>query len=117
MTHEIYIGKDQESERELIYGNLMIDREQRLVIYHGNKAALGPYEADVLVYLLEHMGKAVSRTEINRALPERKRENERNIDTHIKNIRRCLDLKDVIVSVRSVGYRIDPDKFYQWTRK
>lgn len=115
MTHEIYVKEEQ--KRKLIYDNLVIDRKQRLVIYHGKEAELGPYEVDVLVYLLEHMGRAVSRSEINRILPERKRENERNIDTHIKNIRRCLDLKDVIVSVRSVGYRIDPDRFYQWTRK
>lgn len=105
------LEEEQMEERDLVYGNLLIDREQRLVIYHGKEAPLGPYEFNVLVYLLEHVGKAVSREDVNRILPERKRENGRNIDTHIKNIRRCLDLKEVIVSVRSVGYRIDPENF------
>lgn len=108
---------EQMAERDLVYGDLLIDREQRLVIYQGKEVPLGPYEFDVLVYLLAHMGRAVSREDVNRILPERKRENGRNIDTHIKNIRRCLDLKEVIVSVRSVGYRIDPEKFYQWIRR
>ena len=40
-------------------------------------------------------------------------EEGRNVDTHIKNLRRRLDLNDVILSVRSVGYRIDEERFYQ----
>lgn len=111
------LKEEQMKERDLVYGDLLIDREQRLIIYRGKEVPLGPYEFDVLVYLLSHVGKAVSREDINRILPERKRENGRNIDTHVKNIRRCLDLKEVIVSVRSVGYRIDPEKFYQWIQK
>lgn len=111
------LKEEQMKERDLVYGDLLIDREQRLVIYHGKEVPLGSYGYDVLVYLLSHVGKAVSREDINRILPERKRENGRNIDTHVKNIRRCLDLKEVIVSVRSVGYRIDPEKFYQWIQK
>lgn len=58
-------------------------------------------------------GRAVSREEINKILPQRKREGGRNVDTHIKNLRRRLDLNDVILSVRSVGYRIDEERFYQ----
>ena len=38
----------------------------------------------------------------------------RNIDTHIKNIRRRLDMQDVIISIRSIGYRIDLKEFYRW---
>lgn len=68
----------------------------------------------IFLFLLEHTGMAVSRREINQILPDRKRESMRNIDTHIKHIRRRLDMKDVIISIRSVGYRVDPEKFYQW---
>lgn len=104
----------QMSQRDLLYGELVIDREQHIIIYRGQEMLFGPCEYEVLVYLLEHAGKAVSREEINKILPERKRMTERNIDTHIKNIRRVLDMKKVIVSVRSVGYRIDPDELYNW---
>lgn len=108
------LDKDQLSQRDLIYGGLVIDREQHIVVYQGHETLFGPYEYEVLVYLLEHAGKAVSREEINHILPERKRMTDRNIDTHIKNIRRVLDMKKIIVSVRSVGYRVDPDEFYNW---
>ena len=74
---------------------------------------MGPYEFDILVYILEKIGTAVSREEINQILPFRKRESTRNVDTHIKNIRRILDMQDVIISVRAVGYRVDTDKFYR----
>ena len=63
--------------------------------------------------MLEHIGAVVSREEINEALPSRKRDGGRNVDTHIKNLRRRLDMHDVILSVRSVGYRIDEEKFYR----
>ena len=44
-------------------------------------------------------------------LPERKRGSTRNIATHIKHIRRLLDMRDEIVCVRSVGYRVDEERF------
>lgn len=108
------LDKARLAERDLIYGGLVIDREQHIMTYQGQRTSFGPYEYDVLVYLLEHAGKAVSREEINHILPERKRMTDRNIDTHIKNIRRVLNMKRIIVSVRSVGYRVDPDELYNW---
>lgn len=108
------IKPEQLEERDLIYGGLVIDREQHIMIYQGRETPFGPYEYEVLLYLLKYAGKAVSREEINQILPERKRMTDRNIDTHIKNIRRVLDMKKVIVSVRSVGYRVDPDELYNW---
>lgn len=93
---------------------IRIPASLRPFTYQGHETLFGPYEYEVLVYLLEHAGKAVSREEINHILPERKRMTDRNIDTHIKNIRRVLDMKKIIVSVRSVGYRVDPDEFYNW---
>ena len=90
---------EQMAERDLVYGDLLIDREQRLVIYQGKEVPLGPYEFDVLVYLLAHVGRAVSREDVNRILPERKRENGRNIDTHIKIIAQryeiCMKAKTI----------------------
>lgn len=50
------------------------------------------------------MGDAVSREKINQLLPDRKRNSLRNVDTHIKNIRKELGMDAVIRSVRSVGY-------------
>ena len=103
-TFMVYTGAPQNTRRKKI---------EELRVEEGRELKIGPYEFDVLFFLLEHMGRAVSREEINKILPQRKREGGRNVDTHIKNLRRRLDLNDVILSVRSVGYRIDEERFYQ----
>ena len=53
---------------------------------------------------LEHMGEILSREKINSFLPARKRSGVRNIDTHIKSIRKALGEQELIQCVRSVGY-------------
>ena len=107
------IQEDVMKNRRYCFGKLQMEKKQHLLIEEGRELKIGPYEFDVLFFLLEHMGRAVSREEINKILPQRKREGGRNVDTHIKNLRRRLDLNDVILSVRSVGYRIDEERFYQ----
>lgn len=101
-------------KRNLYYGNLRINTQQRKIVYKNEEVKLGPFEYDILLYLLNHIGVAINREKINQILPERKRDSLRNVDTHIKNIRRYFDMKKVIVSVRSIGYRIDPEMFFQW---
>lgn len=108
-----YIREEAMKNRRYCFGNLQMEQKQHLLIEKGRELKLGPYEFEVLFFMLEHMGKVVTREEINGVLPFRKREGVRNVDTHIKNLRRRLDLKDVILSVRSVGYRIDEEMFYR----
>lgn len=108
-----YIREDVLRNRRYCFGRLQMEQKQPLLIEDNRELKLGPYEFDVLFFMLEHIGKAVTREEINGILPFRKREGTRNVDTHIKNLRRRLDMKDVILSVRSVGYRIDEERFYQ----
>lgn len=108
-----YIQKDVMKNRRCCFGKIQMEEKQHLIIQKGRELRIGPYEFEVLFYMLEHIGTVVSREEINEALPSRKRDGGRNVDTHIKNLRRRLDLQDVILSVRSVGYRIDEEKFYR----
>lgn len=108
------ICEDILKKRDLYYGALYIDREKQKVIYKEEWISLQLAEYSILIFLLEHIGMAVSREKINYILPKRKRSSDRNVDTHIKNIRSKLKMEDVIVSVRSVGYRIDEQKFYKW---
>lgn len=113
-TADRYLNPEVKKKRDLYYGErLWIERSGHLIVFRDRKIQLGPYEFDILVYILEKIGTAVSREEINQILPFRKRESTRNVDTHIKNIRRILDMQDVIISVRAVGYRVDTDKFYR----
>ena len=60
--------------RRYCFGKLQMEKKQHLLIEEGRELKIGPYEFDVLFFLLEHMGRAVSREEINKILPQRKRE-------------------------------------------
>ena len=108
-----YVDNWEMEERRLCFGQLLVDRIQHRIVLEGEEIKLGPYEFDILIFMLEHIGKVMTRKEMNYLLPERKRGSMRNIDTHIKNIRRLLHMKDVIKCVRSVGYRIEQEDFYR----
>lgn len=107
-----YVSGELLSERTLCFGtSFTIDRKYRTVMKQGRQIDLGPSEFNILVFLLDHVGTVVTREEMLLVLPERKRGSTRNIDTHIKHIRRLLDMRDEIVCVRSVGYRVDEERF------
>ena len=108
-----YVKNRELEERRLCFGQLLVDRSQHRIILAGKEVKMGPFEFEILLFLLNHPGKAMTRKELNYLLPERKRESGRNIDTHIKNIRKLLHMEDVIKSVRSVGYRIERENFYR----
>lgn len=114
MMAEKYINGDAMKNRDLYYGALYIDKGIHKVLYKNKEVYLGMSAYRILIYLLDHIGTAVGREELNAILPDRKRENMRNVDTHIKNIRHVLGMNEVIRSVRSVGYRVDEEKFYEW---
>ena len=107
-----YVSGELLAERTLCFGpSFSVDRKHRIVMKQGRQIDLGPSEFNILVFLLDHVGTVVSREEMLSVLPDRKRGSARNIDTHIKHIRRMLDMREVIVCVRSVGYRVDEEQF------
>ena len=108
-----YIGDQQLRERTLCFGDLCIDRYCHEICLSGKKLCISGYEYDIFLVLMENLGRVVTREKINQYLPQRKRESARNVDTHIKNLRRQLGIQDLIKCVRSVGYCIPVDNFYR----
>lgn len=98
--------------RNLVFGRLEICRTNRKVFLDGRELDINGYAYDIFLMLLEHMGETVSRVYINQTLPRRVRLSERNVDTHIKMLRKNLGCSRVIRCVRSVGYRIPVEEFY-----
>ena len=72
---------------------MKISRSTRTIWLYDRKLELKGYEYEIFLILTQHMGDVVSREEINRALPERKRSSGRNIDNHIKAYVRPLGKK------------------------
>lgn len=101
-----HVPEQEWESRTMVFGRLQVDRGKREVTLSGHSLALSGYDYDILQLLAENLGDVVSRESINQVLPERKRGSLRNVDTHIKNIRRNMGGADMIQCVRSVGYCI-----------
>lgn len=92
--------------RTMVFGRLAVDRGNRQVFFGGVPLCLTAYDYEILLVLAENLGDVVSRETINELLPERQRTSLRNVDTHIKQIRRHLGTAELIQCIRSVGYCI-----------
>ncbi len=112
-TVKDYAKQSLMKDRVQVYGNMQIDKGRREVRIGGKKLAFKRFEYEIFLILVEHMGEAVSREYINGILPWRVRGSDRNIDAHIKGIRRVLGRDELIQCVRKVGYSIPTDLLYR----
>lgn len=92
-------------------GTLTIDADQRMVTAHGRQVDLTPTEWGVLTALAERPGRVLSRFElINRVRGYEFDGYERTIDSHVKNLRRKIEIDPatptVVLTVTGAGYRL-----------
>lgn len=94
------------------FKGLRIDEKARLVEVDGERIELTLKEFELLSFLTENEGRALSREQILNAVWDINYYGDmRTVDTHIKNLR--LKLKDkgsYIKTVRGIGYRFEGDK-------
>lgn len=89
--------------------NLTADRREKKLYLNDEEIALYPKEFDILVYLMEHPERLVSKDElITRVWGDESDVIARNLDNPIKNIRKQIEKSDVIiVTYRGYGYRME----------
>jgi two-component system, OmpR family, response regulator len=103
----------QSATTTLRAGGIEADLLAREVRYDGAPVALSPTEFDMLAYLLRNPGRVLSRGQILRAVWGYKHDPGTNLtDVYIGYLRRKLrqaanGREPPIVTVRSVGYRLD----------
>ena len=100
-------GPKSESEDELIFGRLRVDRSAHRTWVEGEEITLTPLEMKLLWTLYQRRGRVQTRAtlldEVWEASPEN---NTRTVDTHIKRLREKLGLAGAYVeTVRGIGYR------------
>ena len=94
-------------------GDLLIDIAQHEALYAQVPVVLTPTEFKILSVLAENPGRVYTRLQLlDMAYGQTWEGYERNIDTHVKNIRQKLlaiapDRKSAIVTVHGVGYKFD----------
>ena len=99
----------EEKEQSLDFEGLHIDKAGRSVTVDGEKAELTPKEYELLCYLAEHKGIALSREQLLEDIWGYDfYGDDRTIDTHIKNLRNHLGpYRDHIITLRGVGYKFE----------
>lgn len=103
-------SKDEEGEEsnKLIYKNIEIDTEKMLVKVDKNKVSTTKNEYDILKKIIEEDWKVVTReTIMTEVIWYEKYIYDRTIDTHIKNLRKKIWWKDIILTVRGQWYRLN----------
>ncbi|MBN4075027.1 MAG: DNA-binding response regulator [SAR86 cluster bacterium] len=95
-------------EKEKVeYGDLIIDVAKHKILVKGEEIKLTATEFKILHYLASSSGRVFSREQLlNKALGDATIVVDRNIDVHIRGIRKKLGIQpSVIETIRGVGYR------------
>ncbi len=95
--------------RQVKLEGLFIDFDARVVTVDGRRAELSPKEYELLTYLVENKGLALTREMlITNVWGYDFYGDDRTLDTHIKLLRKSLGpYSRFIVTLRGVGYRFD----------
>lgn len=89
-------------------GHLEIDAEKYSVTYQDNPVKLTPNEFKLLQLLANHAGQTLTREQILENLHGVSTSFDRSIDSHIKNLRKKLEIAsqlNMIETVYGIGYR------------
>ncbi|HBF36921.1 MAG TPA: DNA-binding response regulator, partial [Firmicutes bacterium] len=91
------------------FNGLQINKNGHYVSVDGNVIDLSPKEYELLLYIVENEGVALSRDQILNAVWDFDYFGDsRTVDTHIKKLRLKLGAKgDYIQTVRGFGYRFE----------
>jgi two-component system response regulator BaeR len=92
---------------------LVLDEHTYRATLHGRNLELTAVEFKLLQLLIEHPGRIFSRQQImERIYHEERFVSDRTVDSHIKKLRRKIEMVDsqttLIQSVYSVGYKLEP---------
>lgn len=101
-----------EREQSVSYGNLVIDPTAHQVARDGKKLDLSPKEYELLIYMAENKGNALSRQQIlDHVWGYDYFGDLRTVDTHINRLRSKLgDDSTLIQTIRGYGYRFEGEK-------
>ena len=104
-----------EREKALVYGGcgeLAVDAAARQVSVNGQALELSPTEYELLLYLSENRGQALSRQQIlNHVWDYDYCGDLRTVDTHINRLRLKLGEKHALIqTIRGYGYRFEAEK-------
>jgi DNA-binding winged helix-turn-helix (wHTH) protein len=95
------------------FGGFKVDENRRLLLKQGKAVSLNPKTFDLLLVLLKHRGKIVSKNELLETVWENQFVEENNLTVHIAGLRKIFGEKkgenQFIVTVPGKGYKFIAD--------
>jgi two-component system, OmpR family, response regulator len=107
---DVHLGRKQsQPTRVFQFDNVQVDFDARTVALDNEQVSLTPHEFNLLRYLVDRRGRAVSRATLAAdALSFSGSSHERTVDSHIAHLRKKLKAAGQSIStVWSIGYRFD----------
>ncbi|WP_166242059.1 response regulator transcription factor [Paenibacillus turpanensis] len=111
ILRRINIMPPSNENKPIAIGSLTIDPEQRTVNVEGNPVDLTPKEFELLLFLLKHRGKVLSRQQLLHGVWDYHFLGDtRIVDVHISHLRDKIEKNarspEYIVTIRNVGYKL-----------
>jgi two-component system, OmpR family, response regulator len=102
--------REEAPRRMFEVGSVVLDLDRRTAAREGDDIGLTPFEFNILAWLVERPGRAVSRrTLAESTLTEESGATDRTVDSHVSRIRKKLGRDgSCIATVWGIGYRYDP---------
>ncbi|MCI8300268.1 MAG: response regulator transcription factor [Lachnospiraceae bacterium] len=111
---EVILRRVKRTECVYRYGNILVNVEEHTCKCAEEEVYLTPKEFEVLVFFIQHKDVAISRDRLLAAVWGFEYEGEsRTIDIHIQQLRKKLNLKDKLVTIPKLGYRLESAKEQQ----
>lgn len=108
---EVILRRVKRTENVYQYGDISVNVEEHTCKYAGNDIYLPPKEFEVLVFFIQHKDVAISRDRLLAAVWGFEYEGEsRTIDIHIQQLRKKLNLREKLVTIPKLGYRLESAK-------
>ena len=98
----------QQPREKITHGELTIDAAKYRVTYGTREVTLTATEFRILQYLASHPGRVFTREQLlNHALGDDVVVVDRNIDVHVRGIRKKLEVEPPLIeTIRGIGYRM-----------
>jgi len=109
MRISVILKRSNKSVNKIVVGGLVLDEDAHILTIDGERVDLANKEYELLLYLLNNIGNALTRQAIiSKVWGYEYDSDDRTLDTHMKLLRK--DLKQYgkyITTIRGVGYRFE----------
>lgn len=105
---EVVLRRHGTRQENISYKHINVDIGKHIASSFGEAVALTPKEFDVLVFFLEHIDLAITKEKLMSFVWGYDFAGEtRTVDIHVQQVRRKMQLQDMLITIPKLGYRLE----------